>query len=228
MPTTRNTQAGTSGPPSATGSPGDGHRHLGHRRRPHSGTAPHAPSDLGALAREAVISFLRDASDATAEREAARAGVPATGTSKADGAPAAAPGPEAASRDAIFAALPPTASSPTASPVAPSPVAAGSVAWRAAAISVAALDRIEAAAAKVEADIAIAVRAYADLQAGAGLAAEAAVQAAQSAMASAGVAMAAERQVKISLRQVRQYVVVTTVLLAITIIVLAFATSPVI
>jgi hypothetical protein len=228
MPTTGNTQAGTSGPPSATGSPGDGHRHLGHRRRPHSGTAPHAPSDLGALAREAVISFLRDASDATAEREAARAGVPATGTSKADGAPAAAPGPEAASRDAIFAALPPTASSPTASPVAPSPVAAGSVAWRAAAISVAALDRIEAAAAKVEADIAIAVRAYADLQAGAGLAAEAAVQAAQSAMASAGVAMAAERQVKISLRQVRQYVVVTTVLLAITIIVLAFATSPVI
>jgi hypothetical protein len=233
MPTTGNTQAGTSGPPSATGSPGDGHRHLGHRRRPHSGTAPHAPSDLGALAREAVISFLRDASDATAEREAARAGVPATGTSKADGAPAAAPGPEAASRDAIFAALPPTASPPTASPptaspVAPSPVAAGSVAWRAAAISVAALDRIEAAAAKVEADIAIAVRAYADLQAGAGLAAEAAVQAAQSAMASAGVAMAAERQVKISLRQVRQYVVVTTVLLAITIIVLAFATSPVI
>jgi hypothetical protein len=228
MPTTGNTQAGTSGPPSATGSPGDGHRHLGHRRRPHSGTAPHAPSDLGALAREAVISFLRDASDATAEREAARAGVPATGTSKADGAPAAAPGPEAASRDAIFAALPPTASSPTASPVAPSPVAAGSVAWRAAAISVTALDRIEAAAAKVEADIAIAVRAYADLQAGAGLAAEAAVQAAQSAMASAGVAMAAERQVKISLRQVRQYVVVTTVLLAITIIVLAFATSPVI
>jgi hypothetical protein len=228
MPTTGNTQAGTSGPPSATGSPGDGHRHLGHRRRPHSGTAPHAPSDLGALAREAVISFLRDASDATAEREAARAGVPATGTSKADGAPAAAPGPEAASRDAIFAALPPTASPPTASPVAPSPVAAGSVAWRAAAISVAALDRIEAAAAKVEADIAIAVQAYADLQAGAGLAAEAAVQAAQSAMASAGVAMAAERQVKISLRQVRQYVVVTTVLLAITIIVLAFATSPVI
>jgi hypothetical protein len=103
----------------------------------------------------------------------------------------------------------------------------GSVAWRAAAISVAALDRMEAAAAKVEADIAVALRAYAELQAGAGAAAEAAVHAAQSAMASAGVAVEAERQVRISLRQVRQYVVITTVLLATVIIVLSVVTSPV-
>ncbi len=172
MPATRKPQAG----------PG---------RRLRSGTAPHASPDVGARAREAVVSFLRDASDATAEREGARGGVPATSTEGRPGAD-------------------------------------GSVTWRAAAISAATLDRIEAAAAKVEADIAVAVRAYADLQAGAGAAAEAAVHAAQSAMASAGVAAAAERQVKISVRQVRQYVVVTTILLAVVILVLAFATSPVI
>jgi hypothetical protein len=208
MSATRNTQAGTSSPPSATGSPG-GHRHLGHGRRPPPGTASHGPSDVGALAREAVISFLHDASNATAEREAVRAG-------EADGMPAAAPGPEAAPRDA-FLNLPVTAS----------PAAAGSVAWSAAAISVAALDRLEAAAAKVEADIAVALRTYTDLQAGAGAAAEAAVNAAQSAMASAGVAVEAERQVRISVRQVRNYVVVTTVLLAVVIIVLALVTSTV-
>jgi hypothetical protein len=229
MPKTGNTQAGTSGPTSATGSPGAAHRHPGRGRRPRPGDAPHGVPDVGALAREAVVGFLRDASNATAEREAARAGVAATGTeaaatatagtgndaSKADGIPAAAPGPEAAPRDG-FLALPVTAS----------PAAAGSVAWRAAAISVAALDRLEAAAAKVEADIAFALRAYADLQAGAGAAAEAAVDAAESAMASAGVAVEAERQVRISVRQVRNYVVVTTVLLAVVIIVLALVTSP--
>ena len=78
MPATRNTQAGTSSPPSAAGSPGGGHRHLGHGRRLRSGAAPHGPPDVGALAREAVISFLNDASRATAEREAVRAGVAAT------------------------------------------------------------------------------------------------------------------------------------------------------
>jgi hypothetical protein len=203
MPATGNTQAGTNSPSSATGSPGGGHHHLGHGRRPRSGAAPHGPPDVGAVAREAVIGFLRDASNATAERQAGRA------------VPAAAPGPEAAPRDAMF----------PASPVTASPVAAESVAVRAAAMSVAVLDRIEAAAAKVEADIAAAHRAYAELQAGAGAAAEAAVDAAQSALASAGVAVEAERQVKISLRQVRQYVVVTTVLLAVVIIILALVTT---
>jgi hypothetical protein len=198
MPATGNTQAGTNSPSSATGSPGGGHRHLGHGRRPQSGAPPHGPPDVGAVAREAVISFLRDASNATAERQAGRA------------VPAAAPGPEAVPRDVISAG---------------SPVADESVAVRAAAMSVAVLDRIEAAAAKVEADIAAAHRAYAELQAGAGAAAEAAVDAAQSALASAGVAVEAERQVKISLRQVRQYVVVTTVLLAVVIIILALVTT---
>jgi hypothetical protein len=193
VPATRNTQTSTSS---------------GHRRRLQSGTAPHGPPDVGALAREAVISFLQDASKATAEREAVGAGAAAT-DAEATVTPAAEP--EAIPRDAI----------PAAGNV------ASSVAWRAAAISVAALDRIEAAAAKVEADIAVALRAYAELQSGAGAAAEAAVNAAQSAMASAGTAVEAERQVRISLRQVRQYVVITAALVVIVIIVLAVATSPV-
>ncbi len=224
----RNTQPGTSSPPGAVGSPASGHRHLGHGRRQRSGAAPHGPPDVGALAREAVISFLHDASKATAEREAVRAGVAATdaettvtaaaeyapgdGITKADGIPTAAPEPVAMPRDAISAA---------------SHGAAESVAWRAAALSVAALDRMEAAAAKVEADIAVALRAYAELQAGAGAAAEAAVHAAESAMASAGVAVEAERQVKISLRQVRQNVVISLVLVIIVIIVLEVATTTV-
>jgi hypothetical protein len=202
VPATRNTQTGTS---------------AGRGRQRRSGVAPHGPPDVGALAREAVITFLRDASKATAEREAVRAGDAEATVSAAagdtagdsaslpEGIPAAAPEPVAIPRDAISAA----------------DDAAESVAWRAA------LERIEAAAAKVEADIAVAHRAYVELQAGAGDAAEAAVRAAESAMASAGTAVEAERQVRISLRQVRQNVVVTFVLVAIVIIVLLVATSPV-
>jgi hypothetical protein len=190
LPTPGDTPAGPSGPPDAAGSPEGGHRHIGLGRRPRSGTAPHDPPDVAVLARDAVISFLDDASKATADREAvARTELAATDT----GATAT----------------------------------TGPAGWGAAAIGVATLDRIEAAAAKVEADIAVALRAYADLQAGAGAAAEAAVHAAQSAMASAGVATEAERQVRISLRQVRQYVVVTVVLLVVVIIILAEVTSPV-
>jgi hypothetical protein len=213
MPATRNTQTGTTG-----------QRHLGRGRRPRSGAAPHGPPDVGVLAREAVIGFLQDASKATAEREALRAaaagaeatdtaaeGTAGDGASVADGILAASPEPEAVPWDAIFAASP----------------AAESEAGRLAAMSAAALDRIEAAAAKVEADIAVAHRAYEELQAGAGAAAEAAVHAAQSAMESAGTAVEAERQVKISLRQVRQNVVITAVLVAIVIVVLVVATSPV-
>ena len=46
-------------------------------------------------------------------------------------------------------------------------------------------------------------------------------------MASAGTAVEAERQVGISVRQVRQYVVITVALVIVVIIVLAVATSPV-
>jgi hypothetical protein len=208
VPATRNTQTGTSGPPSAAGSPG-GQRHLGRGRRLRSGTAPHSPPDLGALARAAVINFLQDASEATAERAAVRAGTAATGA----GATAAAGNTE------IAAAAPEPAAMPGDAISGASDAAADSVAWRTA------LERIEAAAAKVEEDIAVAHRAYVELQAGAGAAAEAAVRAAESAMASAGTAVEAERRVKISLRQVRQNVVITMVLVIIVLIVLALASS---
>jgi hypothetical protein len=182
------------------------------------------PLDVGAVARDAVITFLQDASKATAERKAVRAGA-AGATVTAAGADAAGAGPSMA--DEIAA----TAAEPEAMPwdaiSAASRLPDDSDARRLAAISTAALDRIEAAAAKVEADIAVAHRAYTELQAGAGAAAEAAVHAAESAMASAGTAVEAERQVKISLRQVRQNVVITGVLVIIVIIVLALATSPV-
>ena len=236
MPKPENPQAGPGGPPEAAGSPAGGHRHLGHGRR-RSGTAPHGPPDVAVLAREAVISFLNDASKATADREAVRAGVaPADGEATAaaaeENAPwAAAEGNAPSAGPGTAIELPAQAPAPATVPrdavPASGQVATGSAGWGAAAIGVATLDRIEAAAAKVEADIAVALRAYADLQAGAGAAAEAAVYAAQSAMASAGVATEAERQVRISLRQVRQYVVVTVVLLVVVIIVLAEITSPV-
>jgi hypothetical protein len=175
---------------------------------------------VAVLAREAVISFLHDASKATADREAVRAGVAPTGEASvtADAGPSQASG---------IPAQAPVPGSPETMPPAASHGVAGLAGWGAAAIGVATLDRIEAAAAKVEADIAVALQAYADLQAGAGAAAEAAVKAAESAMASAGVATDAERQVRISLRQVRQYVVVTVVLLVVVIIILAEVTSPV-
>src|ERR1700733_14711408 len=122
-----------------------GHRGVGRGGRKQSGTAPHGPPDAGVLAREAVIGFLRDASKATAAREAARADAAAEATAAAGSTEPAA-----------------------------GPVAAQSAAWRLAAVSASALDRIEAAAAKVEADIAVAHRTYEELQAGAGAAAEAA------------------------------------------------------
>jgi len=186
------------------------------------------PLDVGAVARDAVITFLQDASKATAEREAVRAGAAATdagATVTAAGADAAGAAPSMADEIAATAAEPEAMAWDAIS--AASHLPADSDARRLAAISTAALDRIEAAAAKVEADIAVAHRAYTELQAGAGAAAEAAVHAAESAMASAGTAVEAERQVRISLRQVRQNVVITGVLVIIVIIVLALATSPV-
>jgi hypothetical protein len=205
MPATGNTRTGTSD-----------RRRLGRGRQPQSGAAPHGPPDVSALARQAVIQFLQDASKATAEREAARAAAGAT----------AAEVTAAGNAEIAAAALEPQAM-PGDTISAGSPVAAESEDWRLAAISAAALDRIEAAAAKVEADIAVAQRAYEELQAGAGAAAEAAVRAAQSAMASAGTAVEAERKVTIGMRQVRQNVVITTVLVAVVIIILVVISSPI-
>jgi hypothetical protein len=206
MPATGNTQTGPSG-----------HRSGGRGGRPQSGAAPHGPPDVGVLARDAVISFLRDASKATAEREAARASAPAADAKAAGSAGSTETGAAVSESSATLGDTVPAAG----------PVAIHSDDRHLAAASAAALDRIEAAAAKVEADIAVAHRAYEDLQAGAGEAAEAAVHAAQSAMSSASTAVEAERQVKIGLRLVRQNVVITTVLVAVVIIILVVITSPV-
>jgi hypothetical protein len=104
--------------------------------------------------------------------------------------------------------------------------AAESVAVRAAAASVATLDKMEAMAAKLETDIAFALRRQAELQAGAGAAAEAAVQAAQKAWLAAGTSVEAERHVRLHLRVISRDMVITAALvLAGLIILLLFATS---
>ena len=171
-------------------------------RRPRRSSRPrNEPPDLGVLAREAVVRVLHDATLATPESEAVPAGPAVTDAEATPTAAGNAVGDGA--RDAS------------------SRLAAESAAWRAADASVAALDRIELAAAKIEADIAAAYRAQADLQAKAGMAAEAAVHAAQSAWEAAVESMEAEGRSKIILRRVGQYMAVTIVLVVVTIIMLA-------
>lgn len=173
-----------------------------HRRPRRSSRPRNEPPDLGVLAREAVVRVLHDATLATAESEAVPAG-PAVTDAEAVTTAAAGNAVGDGARDASGR------------------LAAESAAWRAADASVAALDRIELAAAKIEADIAAAYRAQADLQAKAGMAAEAAVHAAQSAWESAVSSMEAEGRSKAILRRVGQYMAVTIVLVVITIIMLA-------
>ncbi len=91
--------------------------------------------------------------------------------------------------------------------------AAQDVAVRAAAVSVATLDRIEAAAAKLEADIATARREQASLQARAGAAAAAAVRAAQE-------ATEASSQARRALRLIGRYVLITLGLVLIQLVIL--------
>jgi hypothetical protein len=107
----------------------------------------------------------------------------------------------------------------------PSGTNAESVAVRAAATGIATLDRIEAAAAKVEADIRSALRAQAELQAGAGAAAEAAVRAAEKSWIAAHTAQAAEGRARVILGLMTRYLAVTIVLVVITIIFLAITAS---
>ncbi len=175
-------------------------------KRP-SRTSPKGP-DLAEAARQAVVSYLHDASAATAEREAA-------------GAPGAAPeagGDAALTADGILAAE--DDQGPWTGTAAPRPDVAESAAVRAAAAGAATLERIEAAAAKVEQDIAAAMQAHAELQAGAGQAAEAAVRAAQEAWVAARSASESDKRARISLRLVARYVTITMALLFVAIIVL--------
>jgi len=192
-----------------------------HAPRPRDGRrvqtlrASAGPPDLAEVAREAVISFLHDASAATAGREASRR----TGSepeAPADGDVRTADRNRAAPAEAM------TGTAPSAT----DQFAVQSVALRAAAISVATLDRIEAAAAKVEADIAAALEAHAELQAGAGAAAEAAVSAAQAAWEAAGSAAESDRSAGAKLRVVARYAAVTAVLVVAELILFVlFATS---
>lgn len=181
----------------------------GHRAQPESADLP----DLAEVAKEAVVSFLRDASAATAERQADRtAAVP--------------PGAQAAPAPAGTGAADGDLAADEGSHRTADPAAAQSVALRAAAMSVATLDRIEAAAAKVEADIATALRAHAELQAGAGAAAETAVSAAQDAWLAAGSAEESDRKAGTKLRLVIRYAAMTTILVVIEFIIFVlFASS---
>ena len=198
--------------------PGDGHRRPRGGSRLRSRRIRPDPPDLGALAKDAVISFLHDASTATAERAATQAETAAAGTSAA-----AAVGASTGQADGISAADEPQFGQTAAGA---SGAEAESIAWRAASVGLATLDRIEAAAASIEADIRAALQAQADLQAGAGAAAEAAVSAAASAWQAAGTAVAAEGRVKVAVRRVEHIVTITVILLIIALILVVVGATP--
>jgi hypothetical protein len=96
---------------------------------------------------------------------------------------------------------------------------------RAAAIGVATLDRMEAVAAKLEADIAQALRRQAELQAGAGRAAKDAVSAAQESWRAARHAEKVGRQVSAALRKIGRYTAIIAAMLVIQAVVLLLLTS---
>jgi len=156
-------------------------------------TIPATAPDLAAIARDAVVGFLQEASTATAQR--------------------AATGPAPATPAARAMELPPGRP-------------AEDTAWRAAALSVATLDRIEAAAAKVEEDIAAALRTQAELQAGAGVAAEQAVRAAMEAAGSSQAAARSERGARLVLRRIEHCLTITVLLLIVSIVILVVTAVP--
>jgi hypothetical protein len=192
------------------------HRSLLHR---HSRQPPAAGPDVAAAAREAVVGFLHDSS----------MGSPAVTTAQ----PAAtrpAPAPKGGvSTVAVEAAADPANGGlaarrvriPASMTSGGSDTAAESVAVRAAVAGVATLDRIEAAAAKVEADIRSALLAQAELQAGAGVAAEAAVRAAQASWVAARASEAAEGRARVILGVMTRYLAVTMAILVVTLIFVA-------
>jgi hypothetical protein len=195
-------------------------RSLLHRR---SRRPPDASPDVAAAAREAVIGFLHDSSMGSPALQAAQppgtmvAPIPKTGVSTVAVKAAADPanGGSAALRVRIPASMTSGASDAVAE----------SVAVRAAAAGVATLDRIEAAAAKVEADIRSALRAQAELQAGAGIAAEAAVRAAQVSWVAARESEAAEGRARVILGVMTRYLAVTIALVAVTVIFLVITAA---
>jgi len=185
-------------------------------RRSRGRQSPAAPPDVAAAAREAVVGFLHDSS----------MGSPATGTAQPAGTMLA-PAPKGgmgtvavkvAADPANGGPAPLRVRIPASMTAGASDTAAESVAVRAAVAGVATLDRIEAAAAKVEADIRSALLAQAELQAGAGVAAEAAVRAAQASWIAARASEAAEGRARVILGVMTRYLAVTMAILLVTLI----------
>jgi len=199
-----------------------GHRDSRRRggRRQHTAAKP---PDLAAVARQAVVSFLHDESPATAERGISLA----TGTVPEPRAGSATAGGLGA-REGVREAGIPAAGEPGPGIGAPaaSVFEAQAAAVEAAALSVATLDRIESAAARLEQDITAALQEQADLQAGAGTAAEKAVRAAQAAWRAAADAEESSSQARTSMRKVGHYLKITVILVAIQLIIaVLFAVS---
>jgi len=201
----------------------DGGRHHRLRSRPRGSSSQAGSPDLAAAAREAVVGFLHDSSMDSPAGEATPP--PGAMTTPKTGATAVAEkvatddagaGPRAATRVRIPASLTPGATGADA----------GLVAVRAAASGVATLERIELAAAKLEIDIAAARTEQAELQAGAGVAAERAVRAAQEAWTAAAEAEASSGRAKESLRRIGHYMAITVVLVVLELLIaVAFAAS---
>ena len=182
-------------------------------RRSRGRQSPAAAPDVAAAAREAVIGFLHDSSmGSPAARTAQPAGTMLAPIPKSTVAVQVAADPASGGSAALRVRIPASMTSGG------SDAAAESVAVRAAVAGVATLDRIEAAAAKVEADIRSALLAQAELQAGAGVAAEAAVRAAQAAWIAARASEAAEGRARVILGVMTRYLAVTMAILLVTLI----------
>jgi hypothetical protein len=192
-------------------------------RRSRSHQPPDASPDVAAAAREAVVGFLHDSSmESQVPGTAQPAGAMATPTPKG-GATTVAVKPAAHPANGGSAAL--RVRIPASMTSGGSDAAAESVAVRAAVAGVATLDRIEAAAAKVEADIRSALLAQAELQAGAGVAAESAVRAAQASWIAARESEAAEGRARVILGVMTRYLAVTIALVAVTVIFLVITAA---
>ena len=182
-------------------------------RRSRGRQSPAAAPDVAAAAREAVIGFLHDSSmGSPAARTAQPAGTMLAPIPKSTVAVQVAADPASGGSAALRVRIPASMTSGG------SDTAAESVAVRAAVAGVATLDRIEAAAAKVEADIRSALLAQAELQAGAGVAAEAAVRAAQASWIAARASEAAEGRARVILGVMTRYLAVTMAILLVTLI----------
>jgi hypothetical protein len=185
-----------------TGRPPRGYR-LPRQRRGSGTRSPRGrglPANLPAVAHDAVVTYMYEAERAKeAEVTTTEAEVAATGeTQPALPTALAAVGEETAQ----------------------------DVAVRAAEVSLMTLDRIEAAAAKLEVDIAAARSEQARLQAGAAKAAADAIKAAQAAWTSAGSAEESSQRARVSARVVFGYLIIAAILVVIQLfIVLIFATS---